>query len=149
MTEVRLVLKLLDRNFLFRVILALLLYSLVPLGEIFLFLYLGDLIGNYLILLLAAVAGLPGVLIALGQIRRTLDHLKAKIRDSAYPGGEFVDLVGILIGSLLLLTPGFVTDVVGYLLLVPFLRDRLAKVIARKLDSHFREVYEYLKLSGV
>ena len=149
MTEVRLVLKLLDRDFLFRVILALLLYSLVPLGEIFLFLYLGDLIGNYLILLLAAVAGLPGVLIAMGQIRRILDHLKAKIRDSAYPGKEFVDLVGILIGSLLLLTPGFVTDVVGYLLLVPFLRDRLAKVIARKLDSHFREVYEYLKLSGV
>ncbi|HET6485370.1 MAG TPA: FxsA family protein, partial [Spirochaetia bacterium] len=78
-----------------------------------------------------------------------LDRLKARIRESAYPGKEFVDLVGILIGSLLLLTPGFVTDVVGYLLLLPFLRDRLAKVIARKLDSHFREVYEYLKLSGV
>ena len=39
----------LDRDFLFKLILALLVYSLLPLGEIFLFVYIGSLIGNYLI----------------------------------------------------------------------------------------------------
>ena len=54
-------LKFLDRDYLFKLILALLAWSLVPLGEIFLFIYLGSLIGNSLVLMLAAVTGGVGV----------------------------------------------------------------------------------------
>jgi UPF0716 protein FxsA len=146
MTEFRLIFRFLDRDFLFKLIFIFLLYSLVPLAEIFLFLYLGDLVGNYLILAIAAVTGLIGVLIALRQVRITLSGLKAKIRQGEYPGKEFVDLAGILVGSIFLLTPGFITDFLGFLLLVPPIREGIGKLIARKMDGKLKEIYEYLRL---
>ena len=146
MIEFRLFLRFLDREFLVKLIFILLLYSLVPLGEIFLFLFLGDLLGNYLILAIAAVVGLVGILFAVGQIRHTLERLRGKIRQSQYPGREFVDLVGILVSSVLLLTPGFITDFAGFLLLIPFFREALGRAIAKRMDKSFKEVYEYLRL---
>lgn len=146
MLEPRLLLRFLDKEFLVRMVFVLLLYSLVPLGEIMLFLYLGELIGNYLVIALAAVVGLVGVLIGVTQMRRTLDRLRVKVRKGKYPGREFVDLAAMLVSSVLLLTPGFITDMAGFLLLVPVLRQALGRAIARRLDRNFREVYEYLKL---
>jgi UPF0716 protein FxsA len=146
MTEVRLLLTFLDRDFLFKIILILLLYSLVPLAEIFLFLALGNLIGNYLTLALAAVAGVAGALLALGQVQRTQAKLREKIRKGEYPGREFADLAGMLAGGLLLITPGFITDLFGYGLMIPFFREALGRAIVKKLDRSFRDVYEYLRL---
>jgi UPF0716 protein FxsA len=146
MIEFRLFLRFLDKEFLVKLIFILLLYSLVPLAEIFLFLFLGDLIGNYLILAIAAVVGLVGILFAVAQIRRTLERLRGKIRQGQYPGREFVDLAGMMVSSVLLLTPGFITDFAGFLLLTPFFRGALGKAIAKRLDKSFKEVYEYLKL---
>ncbi len=146
MTEFRLIFKLLDRDFLFKLIFALLLYSLVPLAEIFVFIRLGDLLGGYLVMAVAALMGLVGVLIALRQIRISLESLKEKIRGGEYPGKEFVDLLGILLGSVFLLTPGFITDFFGFLLLIPPIRAALSRVIARRMDVKLKEIYEYLRL---
>ena len=137
------------KDLLFKLILLLLTYSLVPLAEIFLFIYLGELIGNYLVLTLAAVAGMAGALIAGSQARKTVERLREKIRRGKYPGREFVDLSGIIVGGILLITPGFMTDVCGYLLLIPALRNRLGGFIARKLKRNFKEFYEYLRLSSL
>jgi UPF0716 protein FxsA len=146
MTEFRLLFRFLDRDFLFKLIFILLLYSLVPLSEIFLFIFLSDLVGMYLILAIAAVIGLVGVLIALRQITIILAELKTKIKKGEYPGKEFVDLAGILIGSIFLLTPGFITDFLGFLLLIPLIRTGLGRLIVRKLEGRMKELYEYLRL---
>jgi UPF0716 protein FxsA len=146
MTEFRLVFKLLDRDFLFKLIFALLLYSLVPLAEIFVFIRLGDLLGGYLVMAVAAIMGLVGVLIALRQIRISLESLKEKIRGGEYPGKEFVNLLGILLGSVFLLTPGFITDFFGFLLLVPPIREAMGRMVARRMDVNLKEIYEYLRL---
>lgn len=136
----------LDRGYLFKIILVLLLCSLVPLAEIFLYIALGNLIGNYLTLALAAVAGVPGALLALGQVQRTWVKLREKIRTEEYPGREFTDLAGVLAGGLLLVTPGFITDLFGYCLMIPIFREALGRAIVKKLGRSFRDVYEYLRL---
>ena len=146
MTGARLLLKILDKDFLFKIILILLLYSLVPLAEIFLFLALGNLIGNYLTLALAAVAGVAGALVALGQVQRTQGKLREKIRRGEYPGREFADLAGMVAGGLLLVTPGFITDLIGYGLMIPFFREALGRAIVQKLDRSFKDVFAYLRL---
>ena len=146
MTEYRLLFRFLDRDFLFKLIFVLLLYSLVPLAEIFLFIYLSGLIGNYLILALAAIVGLVGVLIAARQITLLLKSLKEKIKKGKYPGQEFVDLAGILVGSVFLLTPGFITDFFGFLLLVPPIRKGFGRLIVRRMEGRLTELYEYLRL---
>jgi UPF0716 protein FxsA len=137
------------RDFFFKLILVLLLYSLVPLAEIFLFIYLGELIGNYLVLIIAAVAGMGGALIALSQVQGARERLKVQLRASKYAGREFADLTGILVSGVLLITPGFITDLIGYLLLIPALRDALRGIIKRKLDRSFKDIYQYLRLSSL
>ena len=146
MIESRLFLRFLDKEFLVKLIFILLLYSLVPLGEIFLFLYLGDLIGNYLVLAIAAVVGLVGILLDVVQMPAHPGRLRGKVRQGQYPGREFVDLAAMLVSSVLLLTPGSSPTSSGFVLLVPFFRGALGKAIAKRLDKSFTEIYEYLKL---
>ena len=137
------------RDFFFKLILLLFLYSLVPIAEIFLFIYLGELIGNYLVLIIAAVAGMGGALIALGQVQAARERLRVQLRAGKYAGREFADLAGMLVSGILLITPGFITDLLGYLLLIPALRGALRGVIKNKLDTSFKDIYTYLRLSSL
>ncbi|MGA2639683.1 MAG: FxsA family protein [Spirochaetia bacterium] len=149
MTPKRLLLALFDRDYLFKLILALLAWSLVPLGEIFLFIYLGSLVGNSLVLILAAVVGPIGAFVGLFQARRAAACLRAALARGSHPGRDAVDMAGLLASALLLITPGFVTDAAGFLLLVPSLRAWLGRRIAVMLKTRVRDVYDRLKLSAL
>jgi UPF0716 protein FxsA len=146
MVGVRLILRFFERDFLAKLILLVLLYSLLPIGEIFVILYLGGRLGNYLTLGLAASTGLLGVLVSLVRLGETSRRLRTKIRDGEYPGAEFVELAGVLSSALLLLTPGFATDLFGFLLFLPPLQGAVGRVVTRRMDRHLKEVYEYLRL---
>ena len=119
---------------------------MLPILEIFLILYLGGKLGNYLTLALAASTGLVGVLVALTRLRETVTRLRAKIRAGEYPGHEFVEVAGLLCGGVMLLTPGFFTDFFGFLLFVPVVRNRVGRLITNRADAELKEIYEYLKL---
>jgi UPF0716 protein FxsA len=136
-----------DRDFLFRTILILLGFSLVPLAEIMLFVFLGQVIGIYLVLIIAVIAGLAGGFAILSQARRMEARLQEVIRAGAWPGRELVDCAGYLAAAVLLITPGFITDVAGLLLLVPPLRRKAGKLLAAKLAAGFSELYDRLELS--
>ena len=147
MTPTRTMIALLDRDFLFKLILALLVYSLVPLGEIFLFVYIGSLIGNYLVLICAAVVGVVGAMAGLGQVRRAASELRALLARGSYAGPQLADTAGLVAAAILLVTPGFLTDIAGLLLLVPSLRARAARRFAAMMKRQHREVYDRLRLS--
>jgi UPF0716 protein FxsA len=146
MNQARVLLRFFDRTFITKVLILALLYSLLPLAEIFLLIYLGARIGNYFTLALAATTGLIGMLVALRGFRKNLDILKRKIRDGEYPGEEFVTLTGIFLAAILLLTPGFITDMFGLLLFVPTIRRGLGRLVIRLTRTDLKELYEYLKL---
>ena len=146
MDGARFLIRFLDRDFVVRALFLVLLYSLVPLSEIILILFVGDLIGRYLTLALAASTGLVGVLIAARQLRSLIAAARAKIRGGVYPGAELVDAAGILVGSILLMTPGFVTDAMGLLMFLPAVRKKVGGMITRRLQRRLVEVYEYLRL---
>jgi UPF0716 protein FxsA len=145
----RLLLAFFDRDFLFKLILALLAWSLVPLGEIFLFIFIGSLIGNSLVLILAAATGAAGACIGAAQARRAASHLRGALARGSHPGQDVVDLTGLLLSAALLITPGFVTDVVGIVLLVPSARSWAGKRIVSALRTQARDVYDRLKLSSL
>ena len=139
----------LDRDYLFKLILALLVYSLVPIGEIFLFVYIGSLIGNYLVLILAAVAGVGGALAGIAQARRSASGLRAALARGSHAGPQLVDAAGLMAAAIFLVTPGFLTDIAGFLLLVPSLRVWVGRRVASVLRKRSREVYDRLKLSAL
>jgi UPF0716 family protein affecting phage T7 exclusion len=149
MTDIRPLLRTFDRDLLFKVIGFLLLYAIVPLAEIFLFIYLGTLIGNYLVLVAAAVAGLPGAVITFGQLRRLRARLRVKVARDQRPGREIADLAAIIAVAILLVTPGFLTDLLGYLLMVPFVRERLGRSLMKKLGAAFPEINNFFRLLAI
>lgn len=146
MQPAKALLRLLDRTFITKALILALLYSLVPLAEIFLLIYLGTVIGYYFTLALAAFAGLVGMLLALKEFQKNIQSLKVKARRGVFPTQEFINLTGILAASILLLTPGFITDTLGFLLFVPAIRDALGNFILRKTRTNLKEIYEYLQL---
>jgi UPF0716 protein FxsA len=149
MTPTRTMLTLLDRDFLFKLILAFLAYSLIPLGEILLFVYIGSLIGNYLVLVCAAVVGVAGAMVGLGQARRAASELRALLARGSHAGPQLVDMAGLVVSALLLVTPGFLTDIAGFLLLVPSLRVRAGHRFAALVKRWHREVYDRLGMSAL
>ena len=146
MGDVRLFIRFFDRDFMVKALFLVLLYSLLPLAEIVLILSVGDVIGKYLTLALTASTGLLGVLIAARQLRGLLDRARARIRSGEYPGAEFVEIAGILVGSVLLMTPGFITDTLGLVMFIPAVRRRVGQAITGRLQRRLTEVYEVLRL---
>jgi UPF0716 protein FxsA len=146
MDQAKFFLRFLDRTFITKLLILALLYSLLPLAEIFLIIYLGDRIGNYFTLALAACTGLMGMLFALRGFQKNLALLKDKIKQGTFPAEEFVTLTGIFAAGILLLTPGFITDLLGFLLFVPLIRSALGRFIIKVTRADFKDLYEYLKL---
>jgi len=123
-----------------------LLFSLLPLSEILILIYLSELIGRYLVLSIASATGLLGLFISFFKVRSFLAVVKDKIREGYYPGAEFISLAGTFAGSIFLLTPGFITDFLGILLFFTFFQRIAGKIIVKKMESRLKELYEYFKL---
>jgi UPF0716 protein FxsA len=146
MTALRLLIRFFEKDFIAKLLLLILLYSLLPLSEVLVLLHMGGFVGKYMTLAIAASTGLFGVLMAASQFQSILNILKDKIKDGVYPGQEFISIAGILAGGILLLTPGFITDLFGLLLFVPVFRNMIGRFITRRMEKQLKEVYEYLKL---
>ena len=149
MDQAKFFVRFLDRTFITKLLILALLYSLLPLAEIFLIIYLGDRIGNYFTLALAGFTGLMGMLFALRGFQKNLVLLKEKIKKGVFPTDEFITLTGIFAAGILLLTPGFITDLLGFLLFIPVIRSSLGRFIIRITRVNFKDLYEYLKLYDV
>jgi UPF0716 protein FxsA len=110
-----------------------LLFLAVPFVELFVILQVGQAVGvlNTIALLIAvSVAGAALVRReGLGVLRRAQQQIEAR----RVPAQELIDGVLIVFAGALLLTPGFLTDVVGILLLLPPVRAGVRRLAARRL----------------
>lgn len=136
----------LDRGFLLRFLLLVLLYSLVPFGECFLLLTLNEHMNTYLMLSLVAGISLVGLLLVIRPLTRTVRSLQESIDDGRYPAGPFAMLAGTLVAGVLLVTPGFAGDLIGFVLLIPFFRRLVGRIITGRMHDRLKELYEYIKL---
>ena len=97
-------------------------FTLIPLVEIYLLIKLGQNFGAITSILLVIFTGILGAYLARMDGLRTLFRIQETMREGRMPGEELLDALLIAIAGLVLITPGFITDVVGFLLLFPFTR---------------------------
>ena len=97
-------------------------FTLIPLVEIYLLIKLGQNFGAITSILLVIFTGILGAYLARMEGLRTLFRIQETMREGRMPGEELMDALLIAIAGLVLITPGFITDVVGFLLLFPFTR---------------------------
>jgi UPF0716 protein FxsA len=125
----------------------LLLWALVPLGEIMLLLYLGSLVGIYLVLAVASGSTLVGILIVVARLRGEVTELRRKVTAGEPPGAELSRIAGALAAAFLLLSPGLITDLVAFLLMSPKTRERIGGALVKRMGIDAKVIHEYLKLS--
>ena len=95
----------------------------VPLAEIAAFVVIGGQIGVWATLGMVLLTAIIGSFLLRRQGVGLFNRINAEVRANRVPGRELVHGVMILVAGVLLLTPGFVTDSMGFLLFVPAIRD--------------------------
>jgi UPF0716 protein FxsA len=99
----------------------------VPILEIVLFIKVGGAIGALPTVLLIIASAVIGVAVVRRQGMSTLDRLQRSLESGGDPTGPIAHGALILIAGILLLVPGFFTDAMGVLLLIPAVRERLIR----------------------
>lgn len=117
----------------------LLLFILVPAGELMLLIKLGGLIGVFSTVAVIVVTGTLGATLARWQGLSVLSKMQRDLAGGVLPAGPLVDGAIILVAAALLVTPGFLTDVVGFLCLVPAFRTVLKNFARRRLERAVQE----------
>ncbi len=116
------------------------LFIVVPAVELALLIELGSRLGTLPTLALIAVTGIVGAFLARRQGLAVVARAQEQMRLGQLPAGSMADGVMILVAAALLMTPGILTDALGFLLLVPpfrsFLKDSLHKRIRRAIEEN-------------
>ncbi len=97
----------------------------LPLVEIYLFIKLGGYIGAFATVLLIIATALSGVLLLRAQGFSTMARFQQQVASGQLPADTMLEGVALLIGGALLLTPGFLTDSLGLMCLIPLTRRTL------------------------
>ena len=117
----------------------LLLFVLVPAVELALLIEIGTRIGTLATLGLIVGTGVLGAALARQQGLAVLRRVQEELAANRLPTGPLVDGLIILIAGALLMTPGILTDAVGFLCLVPGSRTLIKRQLWRRFERAVRE----------
>jgi UPF0716 protein FxsA len=102
------------------------LFILVPIIEIYLFIQVGSHIGALNTILLVLVTAVIGVALLRKQGLSTLQKVQSQIQQGELPATSMLEGMLLFFAGALLLTPGFFTDSIGFVLMIPPLRKVIA-----------------------
>ena len=112
-----------------------LLFTLVPVIELALLIKVGQYIGAGYTIAIVILTGVAGAYLAKFQGLLTLRRIQDDINQGRMPADKMFDGVLILCSGILLLTPGFITDFIGFMGLIPFTRNLFKLWLKRKIQD--------------
>lgn len=124
----------------------LLIFILVPLIELYFLLEISQFIGVFTTVMVIVFTGAAGVSIAKRQGYQVVNNIRSTLNAGKMPTDDLISALLILIGGVTLLTPGFLTDITGFLLILPGSRDLIGSVVkkyflkyvkANKVEVHY------------
>lgn len=113
----------------------LLLFIGIPVLELFLFLLIGSKIGITATLAIIIVTGFLGAYLTKSQGLKALKNYQDSLAAGKLPHEAVLDGLMILIAGAVLLTPGFLTDAIGFSLLVPAVRKNVRAILSAYLKG--------------
>jgi len=115
----------------------LLLFTCIPLVELYLLLQIGSIIGAVNTILLVIITGVLGACLAQQEGIRTLERIRTLMARGEMPGEPLIDAFLILVAGFVLITPGILTDLLGFLMLVPATRAPIRRWIKGQMERKF------------
>ena len=121
----------------------------IPILEISIFISIGGAIGLWPTLTTILATALIGSILIKKQGLKTLYSAQKQFNDGHLPLEDFFDGLCIIISGIFLITPGFLTDIIGILVLFPLFRSLLKKIISNVLmnKTNSRQFSSYQKTS--
>ena len=116
----------------------LLLFTVVPLVELFLLIEVGRVIGPWPTVAIVIGTGVIGAWLARIQGFLVLRRVQEDLQAGRPPADGLVDGLLILVAGAVLLTPGMLTDALGFVLLAPPGRRWIRKLVVTAFSRHFR-----------
>jgi len=110
-----------------------LLFTVTPALELYLLIRIGEWAGASTTVGLILLTGAIGAALARQQGLSVINQLTDDLKTGLPPGDHLVEALLVLVGAVLLVTPGLLTDVIGFSLLVPLTRKLLAPPVRRAL----------------
>lgn len=111
---------------------ALILFIIVPLFEMIVLIEVGSIIGAIPTVFLVVLTATLGIWLLKLEGMQTWARVQKKLAQGAIPETELLEGIMLIVGGALLLTPGFVTDSIGFICLLPGLRQPIARWMIRQ-----------------
>lgn len=108
-------------------------FIVIPVMEIALFIWTGSMIGIWSVIMLIFLTGLAGIIFVRYEGIKTYQRVGELIQQGIRPDNEILNGICILLAGVCLITPGFLTDLIGFLLLIPFTRKPFKALIMYSL----------------
>ena len=112
-------------------------FTIIPIIEIYLLIEIGSMFGALTEVTLVILTGFLGAFLSRMQGLKTLFRIQESLREGRMPSGELLDALLIVIAGLVLLTPGFLTDSAGFLLLIPATRNSIKYWLRRQIEIRY------------
>ncbi|MCX7095031.1 MAG: FxsA family protein [Methylobacter sp.] len=116
---------------------------IIPFAEIYLLIQVGAIIGAFPTVLLVVFTAVLGAWLLKQQGFATFQRFQENLAQGVIPAYEMVEGPIILVGGALLLTPGFITDIIGFACLIPQSRRKIAQFVIEhylvQASEHFQQ----------
>ena len=123
-----------------------LLFIAIPLVELYLIIKVGGYIGAFWTVMIVIGTAVVGVNLLRMQGFNTLKRAQQNMERGAMPAMEMMEGIALAVGGALLITPGFLTDAIGFICLIPFTRQALIRAMIKRgsVQMHgFRNTSSY------
>ncbi|MFC1717338.1 FxsA family protein [Candidatus Poribacteria bacterium] len=121
------------------------LFIVTPVVEMALLIEIGKRIGTLQTIAIIVVTGIVGASLAKSQGLRIVRDMKLSVHNGEMPHNQLIEGVLILIGGALLITPGILTDVAGFVLVIPWTR----RLIRERLKKYFMGRIDRIQIDGL
>ncbi|HDK27770.1 MAG TPA: membrane protein FxsA [Candidatus Atribacteria bacterium] len=117
----------------------LILFIIVPVAELYILIEVGKKIGSLSVIGIIILTGILGAYLVKSQGFMILKKIQNDIDEGILPGNSLIQGAIILVGGILLFTPGFITDIVGFIFLMPFTRKVVKNYLLKWLKGKIKE----------
>jgi len=124
----------------------LLLFTVIPLAELYILIKIGSHFGALTTIILIIGTGIVGAYLAKQQGFQVWLKIQGEIGQGRFPGNELLDGLLLLIAGVVLLTPGLLTDLMGFIILFPATRKHIREWMKKKLSDMIQK--GQVKFSG-
>lgn len=119
----------------------LIIFATVPLIELVLLIKVGGYIGIIPTVIIVASTGVIGISLARQQGYQVVRRIRDSMEIGEMPADDLIGGLLILIGGAMLLTPGLITDITGFSLILPGSREFFARIVRKKIKKYMRNNY--------